>query len=163
MLKTRSCVCSAFIAACCAGAAGDDLASRALGLMGGAEEIVFAERHFSKAYQCYASFGEYADEPVKIYPEGGSRLCALNLRTGKVRELLATAAGAIRDPRVSYDAKKILFAYYQGGDDVYHLYEIDADGTGLKQLTFGAFDDVDPCYLPDGGIAFSSGGRLRRQ
>jgi hypothetical protein len=161
MLKTCLCVCSAFIAACCADAAGDDLVSRALALMNGAEEIVFAERNFSKAYQCYASFGEYADEPVKIYPEGGSRLCALNLRTGKVREILATAAGAIRDPRVSYDAEKILFAYCKGGDDVYHLYEIRVDGTGLKQLTFGNFDDVDPCYLPDGGIAFSSARCMR--
>ena len=30
------------------------------------------------------------------------------------------------------------------------------DGTGLRQLTRGRYDDLMPCYLPDGGIAFVS-------
>jgi len=30
------------------------------------------------------------------------------------------------------------------------------DGNGLRQLTDGPFDDLMPCYLPDGGIAFMS-------
>ena len=30
------------------------------------------------------------------------------------------------------------------------------DGTGLRQLTRGRYDDMMPCYLPDGGIAFVS-------
>ena len=30
------------------------------------------------------------------------------------------------------------------------------DGTGLRQLTSGAFDDYEPTYLPDGGIVFVS-------
>ena len=42
------------------------------------------------------------------------------------------------------------------GEDWFNLYEIGADGTGLVQLTDGPFNDIDPCYLPDGGIIFSS-------
>ena len=33
---------------------------------------------------------------------------------------------------------------------------MNVDGTGLKQLTRGPYDDLMPTYLPDGGIAFSS-------
>ena len=38
----------AFIAACYGNALGDDLSSRAMCMMNGAEEVVFAERNFSK-------------------------------------------------------------------------------------------------------------------
>jgi hypothetical protein len=41
-------------------------------------------------------------------------------------------------------------------DLAFHLFEINADGSGLKQLTFGDFDDLDPIYLPDGHIMFST-------
>ncbi|MEK6194626.1 MAG: hypothetical protein N2F24_10430, partial [Deltaproteobacteria bacterium] len=64
--------------------------------------------------------------------------------------------GAFRDPRVSYDAKKVLFSYRKGGTHHYNLYEINVDGSGLKQLTSGDWDDIEPCYLPDGDIIFCS-------
>ena len=38
----------------------------------------------------------------------------------------------------------------------YHLYEINVDGTGLRQITRGLYDDLDPIYLPDGGLLFCS-------
>ena len=41
--------------------------------------------------------------------------------------------------------------------DDYHLYELGADGSDLTQLTFGAgLSDIDPIYLPDGRILFTS-------
>ncbi len=36
------------------------------------------------------------------------------------------------------------------------IYEVNADGTGLRQLTSSEYDDVDPCYLPSGKIMFVS-------
>ena len=63
---------------------------------------------------------------------------------------------ACSDPQVHYDGHKILFAYRKGGTENYHLYEIDADGTHLNQLTDGPFDDIEPTYLPDGEIVFVS-------
>jgi putative hemolysin len=70
--------------------------------------------------------------------------------------LLDDPQGGIRDPCVSHDASKILFSYRKGGTHHYNLYEIGADGGNLRQLTHGDWDDVESCYLPDGGIAFCS-------
>ena len=36
---------------------------------------------------------------------------------------------------MSADGKKILFSYRPGGTHRYHLYEIDMDGSGLRQVT----------------------------
>jgi hypothetical protein len=41
--------------------------------------------------------------------------------------------------------------------DNFHIFEMNADGSGLKQLTVRADAvDMDPAYLPDGRIVFSS-------
>ena len=90
------------------------------------------------------------------------------------RDLIAgqLPAGNILEPRLSYDAKKILFSFVatDGALDprtlprnetdtnhhYYHLYEIGADGTGLRQITNDSYDDLMPEWLPDGGIAFVS-------
>ena len=39
---------------------------------------------------------------------------------------------------MSFDGRKILVSLRRNRADDYHLYEINADGTGLVQLTFGA-------------------------
>jgi len=138
-----------------------DLIEKALGLMGGAEEIVFAARALYSDSHYYANFGGWSDNPKKfLHPPDGSRLCKLNLRSKQVTVLLDDPKGNIRDPRVHYDGDKILFAYRKGGTRHYNLCEINADGNGLRQLTFGEWDDMDPAYLPDGGVVFvSSRGR----
>ncbi len=70
--------------------------------------------------------------------------------------LLDDPQGSVRDPCVHYDGGKILFSYRPGKTRYFHLYEIGADGTGLRQLTDGPFDDIEPAYLPDGDIIFPS-------
>ena len=121
------------------------------------EDIVFAARGVNPTDgHWYANFGYYAHDPTrKAYTEG-AKLYRLNLRTQGLATILADGRGGIRDPQVHYDAKKILFSYRQGGTDNYHLYEINIDGTDLKQLTTGRYDDIEPSYLPDGGIVFVS-------
>ncbi|MBM4085989.1 MAG: hypothetical protein FJ272_14480, partial [Planctomycetes bacterium] len=81
--------------------------------------------------------------------------------------------GNVLEPRLSYDARRIVFSYVrcpdgplkpgdlsvneEGPDEAYyHIYEVNVDGTGLRQLTSGPYDDLMPTYLPDGGIAFCS-------
>ena len=86
----------------------------------------------------------------------GGRLLRLNLRSGRTATILEDAGGAIRDPCVHYDGRTILFSYRKAGSMSYHLYQIQADGSGLVQLTDGIYDDIEPCYLPDGGIVFVS-------
>ncbi len=124
-------------------------------------EVVFAVRLGYDDPHWYANIGYFCDdENSKAYAGNGKpdvgRLCKLDLRTGKVSDLFDARSGSIRDPEVHYDAEKVLFSYRKAGDDFYHLYEIQLDGTGLTQLTSGNFDDYEPCYLPDGGIVFVS-------
>ncbi len=122
----------------------------------GAAEVIFAARPFGPDGHYYANFGYYcADPSEKAYAEGG-QLCRLDLRTGEVKVLLDDPTGGVRDPTLHYDAEKILFSYRKGGTEHYHLYEIDVDGTELRQLTDGPFDDVEPIYLPNGDLVFCS-------
>lgn len=139
------------------------------GPMAGVEEIVFAVRQPGKDGHWYANFGYYSNTQLKetyfdryakegkrlTYGDGG-RLCRLNLRTKEVKLLLDDPKGGVRDPIVHYDARKVLFSYRPGGTENYHLYEVNLDGTGLRQLTDGPFDDIEPTYLPDGDILFVS-------
>jgi len=89
--------------------------------------------------------------------EGGSALKALDVASGRVRSIFDSTTGVVRDPDVSFDGRRILFALRRDRDDDYHLYEINADGSGLRQITSGAgLSDIDPLYLPDGRICFTS-------
>ncbi|MBN1125469.1 MAG: hypothetical protein JXA82_10710 [Sedimentisphaerales bacterium] len=38
----------------------------------------------------------------------------------------------------------------------FHIYEINIDGSGLKQLTYEPYNDIHPFYLPNGKIGFVS-------
>ena len=59
-------------------------------------------------------------------------------------------------PDVSYDGKRVLFCFRPKKDKTFHLYEINTDGSGLRQLTDSRYDDQDPVYMPDGHITFVS-------
>ncbi len=89
--------------------------------------------------------------------EGGHALKTVNLKTGEVRTLVDAPEGGIRDPEVHFSGEKIVFSMRRNRDDDYHIYEVNADGTNLRQLTSapGVFD-IDPIYLPDDTIVFSS-------
>lgn len=134
----------------------DLLAEFSPGPMAGVEEVVFAVRKPGIDGHWYANFGYYADDENRLTYQDGGRLCRMNLHTGKVAVLLEDAEGAVRDPQVHYDAQRLLFSYRPGGTEHYHLYEINIDGSGLRQLTVGPFDDIEPTYLPDGDIVFVS-------
>ncbi len=93
-----------------------------------------------------------------------------------------TEGGAFLSPALSYDGKSILFAYVEctgsTAQDIhtdptrghwdtgrcYHIFRVGLDGAGLTQLTDGTWNEFDPCWLPNGRIAFISerrGGYLR--
>jgi hypothetical protein len=127
------------------------------GPVAGVDEIIFTIRSIGKDGHWYANFGYWSSDADRMmYGRDGSRLCALDLRTGQRRDILHDPGGTIRDPHVHYDGEKILFSYRKAGSIYFHLYEINADGTGLRQVTDGPFDDLEAIYLPDGGIMFCS-------
>ncbi len=119
-------------------------------------DVIFAVRPFGSDPHYYANFGYYCFDPSqKVYPEGG-RLCRFSVTTGEVTVLLDDPTGGVRDPQLNYEGDTILFSYRKGGTDHYHLCEIGIDGTNLRRLTDGKFDDIEPTYLPDGDIVFCS-------
>ena len=135
--------------------AGDDMAISIL-KEHKVREVVFAVRNVDEDGHWYANFSTWSDNPNrKLYHDGG-RLVRLDIETGEAVTLLNDEAGGVRDPQLDYDARKILFSYRKGGQPFYHLYEINNDGSGLRQITDGPFDDIEPAYLPDGDIVFCS-------
>jgi hypothetical protein len=117
---------------------------------------------------------------------GGGLFVVRNLKgTPEVVDLLANATvrngrlagrkldhGAFATPDLSFDGKTIVFAWTANSahrwawsrDTAWHLFRVDADGSNLVQLTDGAEGDFDPCWLPNGRIAFISerrGGHIR--
>lgn len=127
----------------------------------GADEIVFAARPLNSDGHWYANIGYFAqDDGLKTYAKGGG-LYKCVVVSGETVPLLEDAEGTVRDPAVSYDGRTIVFSWRKGGTDSFHLYTIACDGTGLAQLTSGIYDDIEPAWLPDGGIVFVSS-RCRR-
>ncbi len=88
----------------------------------------------------------------------GSRLLVLEgLRPdGVERELVAGAEGYIMRMDLSFDAQRVVFSLRPKNEASFHLYEIGVDGRGRRQLTGSLYDDMDPIYLPDGHILFST-------
>ena len=70
--------------------------------------------------------------------------------------LVESPTGQILSADLSYDGKTILFSWRKTVSEPYHLWTINVDGTGLTQLTDGPWHNYDPCWLPDGDIAFLS-------
>jgi HEAT repeat protein len=64
--------------------------------------------------------------------------------------------GYVADAHVSYDGRRVLFARRLQHDPWWHLYEINVDGSHLRQITHGPYHHVSPAYLPDGRIVFST-------
>jgi len=88
--------------------------------------------------------------------EGALKL--LDVKTGVAQTLLSPGVQAtVRDPDISFDAKQLVFSMRKNKQDDYHIYRMNVDGTGLIQLTAApGVSDIDPVWLPDGDILFSS-------
>jgi formylglycine-generating enzyme required for sulfatase activity len=63
----------------------------------------------------------------------------------------------VGDVDLNFDADKLLFSS-TGTHNRWHIFEVDAEGKNLRQLTPDEpdVDSYDPCYLPDGRIIFAS-------
>lgn len=124
----------------------------------GMGRIVFAAREDGVDGHWYANFGYYAPDANRKCYRASGRLCLLDTATDTLMVLVDDPEGSVRDPAVHYDGEQIVFSWRKSGTEHFHLYEIRADGTGLRQLTDGGgdYDDIEPCYLPDGSIAFVS-------
>ena len=108
-------------------------------------------------------YTEVLSEPLsnrhRYYRPGASlNVLELDGLYGRVRPLLQTQDGILRNPDVSYDGRRILFAWKKADrNDDFHVYEMDVASREIRQLTNEpGCADYEGVYLPDGNIVFSS-------
>ena len=137
------------------------------------DDVLFIEFH---------DVGNYLERNRYYVPPGGGLYAIRGFKSGSPRvvDLLANAepengdyagrslsGGIVQRAELSYDGRTIYFAWAEPeaqaarGDSPrlpgpYHLFRISADGGGLRQLTFGPWQDMDPYELPNGRIIFCS-------
>ena len=148
-------------------------------------EIAFANPlvHFGEMLFCKRVPGNYSHEVQQYFgwrARRGGGLFVLE----KPGESLACrpilpesfASGSTLEPRLAPDGRRVVFSWVPVPDtpysplDVfandppergfYHLYTVNIDGSGCRQITNDSFDDTMPNWLPDGGIVFCSTRRL---
>jgi len=137
------------------------------------DRLLFVKR---KTYQSNHYYTDYING-CRYY---GGNLCILSLRDGKVTDLVPSMKDGIFGRfDLSFDAQRVVFDWKAKGDEGFRIYEVGVDGRGLRQITFPPpdeperirkyrnknvdplqyfhyTDDMQPCYLPDGGICFIS-------
>lgn len=137
--------------------------------LAGVDEILFVKRY---TYQSNHYYTDYING-CKYF---GGNICVLSLKDNSVREIVPSMAhGIFGRFDLSFDGKRIVFDWKEKIGAGFRIYEVNVDGTGLRQLTFPPddeevrikkykinqeyqhhTDDMHPCYLPDGGICFIS-------
>jgi len=134
-------------------------AARLRPLLARSPKIVFT-KHYDLGGSHYAYTEGQSDAQAERHFRPGTALCVLEAdeNLGTVRTLIDDPKGVIRDPDVSYDGKRILFAWKKSDrQDDYHLYEMDVATGKVRQLTDGlGFADYEGQYLPTGEIVFNS-------
>jgi hypothetical protein len=112
----------------------------------------------------------------------GGDICILSMAgpeaEGQVKNLIdrRLGPGHVHGIDLRWDAKRIVFGYAKAksheppagwldrrtsfdlrrSEEPTHIFEIGADGSGLRQLTRGEWSDLDPTYAPSGDIVFIS-------
>jgi len=143
------------------------------------DRILFLKKHFLPGqegqgnHMCDQYFGFHAlregglfvlEDPFSDHPTVRSLLEDTVCEDGRFKGQKLHGRGGFLAPGLSYDAKSILFAWteaeptrYQWSEQsTYHVFRVNADGTGLRQLTDGPWNDFDPEWLPSGRIVFIS-------
>ncbi len=108
-------------------------------------------------------------------PGGGLYVFSPDEEGGELKCIFDAGEGMITSADLSYEGKEVVFAMRRGGhvasnpaahiEDIscyvdqennYQIFKINIDGSGLTQLTDSPYNNLDPCWLADGGIAFIS-------
>lgn len=133
-----------------------------------------AGQHQTTQYFAFNSIpggGLYTIENFKSNPRIVDVLSDSTVANGRLKGSKPTY-GAFLSPDLSYDGQSVLFAWTENREHtwrwseetVWHIFKVAIDGSNLTQLTDGICNDFDPCWLPNGEIAFISerrGGFIR--
>jgi len=140
-------------------------------LLKGIDKLLFIKRNQSSSHICdqYFGWGQRPGGGLFVLSDPfGSKPTLRNVlensvvAKGRLKGKKLEGGGFIT-PDLSYDAKTIMFAYAQPGrgrswspERSFHVFKVNVDGSGLEQLTDGKWNDFDPCFMPNGRIAFIS-------
>jgi hypothetical protein len=86
----------------------------------------------------------------------GGGLYRLGLKDNVLTRLVDASEGVILDCQLSYDGKQILFSWKRTMKDFFEIWRMNVDGTGLEKVIAEKSNNMNACWLPDGGIAFIS-------
>lgn len=123
-----------------------------------ANPIVFVKQapldyQFATSCDIFGNFQGYY--PPEDQPVGGG-LFRLD-PDGTLTDLSGWSNAAARDPEISYDGTRAIFAMKIGGFGKWQVWEVNVDGTGTRRVSRDdRYNDVDPAYLPDGRIVFTT-------
>ncbi len=133
---------------------------------------------FAKRHPYYA--GHIYDDYLTWHPGGGIYVIdhpAEPMTDRAIRPVVdpwtaeTLGGGVYRDPDLSWDVKRLIFAHKNAKDGDTSLYEIGIDGNSLRRLTNPQYQcttpppvralgtghhDITPAYLPDGRVVFTS-------
>ncbi len=139
------------------------------------DSLLFVRR---PTYQSSHYYTDFIDGCVHY----GGNLCVLSLEDGTVTDLVPELEGGIFGRYdLSFDARRIVFDYKASPREGFRIWQVDVDGSNLRQLTFPPADeaeriakydnshlggtgriyfhqtdDMHPCWLPDGDVCFVS-------
>ena len=129
------------------------------------QAMLFITRHQYRSHYHAVDMLFHTDEfnvdrntPHSDLFQGPGAMKVIDFKNGaKVTTLVEAPQGIVRDPQVHFDGQRIVFAMRRHVDEDYRIWEINTDGTHQRQLTGASgVSDVDPIYLPDDSIVFSS-------
>ena len=140
-------------------------------LLKGIDKLLFIKRNQTANHICDQYFGNkqrpggglyVLSDPFGAKPALRDVLSDSVVQKGRLKGKKLEGGGFIT-PELSYDAKTIMFAYAQPGkgnvwtpERSFHVFKVNVDGSGLEQITDGKWNDFDPCFMPNGRIAFIS-------
>lgn len=137
--------------------------ARLAGLLGKTRQILFARHHnIGSDFYAYTEYDRWKGDihgglfKLDLAPEAEK-----NGAFAEAIPIIKTdAGGVLRDPALSYDAKRLLFAWRKDKSERdYKVYEMEL-ATGKTRVIAGADDsygaNYEPVYLPTGDILFNS-------
>ncbi|MDR3093625.1 MAG: hypothetical protein LBU62_03140 [Bacteroidales bacterium] len=108
-------------------------------------------------------------------PGGGLCIFSPNEDGGTLEKIVDAGDGMILDADLHWNGQDIVFSWKKNGrffynaanhigdisqcanpDENYQIWTVKIDGSDLRQITNSAYNNLNACWLPDGGIAFIS-------
>ena len=100
-------------------------------LVAGQRIVFVVHAQYPAPYHAIDTLSQVGEATEGNQPPGGA-MKVLDAATGKTTTLVDCPKGTVRDPCMSFDGKTILFAMRHNMKENFHIFEVRADGGGLR-------------------------------